>query len=286
MDVLLSYEGLLAEKHELDFYDAARALSGFQRSLALTAHLVINGEIITQAPALKNARIILRTPQPGSWEVVATTIIGGAWIVGSAGKESPLGHLLYSTYDYLIRQAFGFPVDYSKSLYQSYHQYLDEKKITPAKLDSLTEKVESSLVDMHRPIVVSRTAGHADLFAGPRKDPVIRLGSELNELTYDYLSKNEIDENETDHDGVVSSYNINTFSGRLFVFDEERPIGFELEPDARTRRIVDLITQSLRLNAVQRGNRIGAIRITGRKVTSSTGRLKRVIVSNVVAIEE
>lgn len=29
MEVLLSYEGRLADKHELDFYDAARALAGF-----------------------------------------------------------------------------------------------------------------------------------------------------------------------------------------------------------------------------------------------------------------
>jgi hypothetical protein len=285
MDVLLSYEGLLADRHELDFYDAGRALSGFQRSLALTTHLVFNGEIITQAPALKNAKILLRTPRPGSWEVVAT-IVGGIWAAGTASKDSPIGHLLYSTYDYVIRQAFGFPVDYSKSLYQSYSDMLEEKKITPAKLDSLAEKVETSLVDMHRPIVISQTAGHADIFAGNLRNQKVRIGSELNAITYDHLSKNEIDDSETEHTGVVSSYNINTFSGRMFVFDEQRPIGFELEEGARTRSVVRLITSSLSSNAVERGTRDGAICMTGRKVTSSTGRLKRVIVSNVVKAED
>ena len=45
----LSYVGSEASHAEIDFYDVARAMLGFQRSLALTVHLVQNGEIITQA---------------------------------------------------------------------------------------------------------------------------------------------------------------------------------------------------------------------------------------------
>lgn len=52
-DIKLKFEGNLSDNHVLDFYDAARAMMGFQRSLALTTHLVVNGEIITQAPSLK-----------------------------------------------------------------------------------------------------------------------------------------------------------------------------------------------------------------------------------------
>jgi len=189
MDVLLTYEGRLADSHELDFYDAARALSGFQRSLALTTHLILTGEIIHKAPAMKGARILIATPKPGSWEVIAS-IIGAAWIAGTASKDTPFGHLLYSAYDYVIRQTMGFPVQYDKSLYQQYEEQLAANKITPAKLDSLTEKIESSVADMHRPIVASKTADHADLFAGPKPDPRIRLGSELNKQSYDYISRN------------------------------------------------------------------------------------------------
>ncbi len=280
MDVLLKYEGKLADDHELDFYDAARALAGFQRSLALTTHLVLNGEIITQAPSLKNARIIVTTPQPGSWEVIAS-IIGGAWVLGTATKDSPLGHLLYSVYDYVVSQTLGFPVDYNKSLYQQYKQELEKKAITPAKLDSLTEKVEGSVAEMHRPIVASKTADHADMYAGRIAHPRIRLGKELNQMTYDYIKEFEIDRNVSDTEGIVSSYNINTYSGRLFVFEEERPIGFELDDESRTRPNINLITSSLRTNAIERGSRDGAIVLRGRRVTSSTGRLKGLRVASV-----
>ena len=42
----LSYSGEAAEEHQLDFYDVAQALIGFERSLALTTHFAINGKII------------------------------------------------------------------------------------------------------------------------------------------------------------------------------------------------------------------------------------------------
>ena len=100
-DIKLKFEGNIADNHVLEFYDAARAMSGFQRSLALTTHLVLNGEIITQAPALKNAEILISTPSPGSWEIIAT-VIGAAWVAGTASKDTPLGHMLHSVYDYVF----------------------------------------------------------------------------------------------------------------------------------------------------------------------------------------
>jgi len=280
MDVLLRYDGALASNNELDFYDASRALVGFQRSLALTTHLVTNGEIITQAPSLKNASIVINTPRPGSWEVVAT-IIGGIWAAGTASKDTPLGHLLYSVYDYVVTQTLGFPVDYNKSLFQSHQALLAERNITPAKLDSLAEKTETSIGDMHRPMVKSHTATRADIYGGDKADPKIRLGRELNAASYEFLSRTELEDDESGHVGVVSSYNINTFSGRLYDFEEQRPIPFELNDEARTRRNAGLIASSLRANAIERGDRTNAISLIGRRMVSSTGRLKGLIVSSV-----
>lgn len=64
VSISLSYSGALADNNVIDMYDAARGLAGFHRSLALTTHLVLNGEIITQAPSLKGADIIVSTPEP------------------------------------------------------------------------------------------------------------------------------------------------------------------------------------------------------------------------------
>jgi hypothetical protein len=71
LEIELSYIGAEADEHELDFYDASVALIGFQRSLAITTHLILNGEVITQAPALKGARILALPPEEGSWKIKA-----------------------------------------------------------------------------------------------------------------------------------------------------------------------------------------------------------------------
>lgn len=278
-DVKLKFDGRLAENHVLDFYDAARAMTGFQRSLALTTHLVMNGEIITQAPSLKNAEILVTTPDAGSWELVAS-IVGVAWIAGTASKDTPLGHLLYSVYDYVVANTLGFHVNYERSLYESHKDALLEKNITPEKLDSLMEKTESSIADMHRPIVASKTANQAGLF-WITYDGEKKIGPEMSGLSYDYISRTVRRDEVIAHEGLVSSYNVNTFKGRIFLPKEQRPIPFELGDGARTSSNVNFITSSLRTNASSRGTTDGLVTLHGNRLESSTGRLKALIVQDI-----
>jgi len=278
-DIKLKFDGRLSENHVLDFYDAARAMTGFQRSLALTTHLVMNGEIITQAPSLKNAEILVTTPKPGSWELIAS-IVGAAWIAGTVSKDTPLGHLLYSVYDYIITNTLGFHVDYEKSLYQTYKEKLEERKITPEKLDSLMEKTESSIADMHRPIIASESATQARLFWVSRSGSE-QIGPDMTEFSYDYISRTIRREDVIEHEGLVSSYNVNTFKGRIYLPVEQRPIPFELDDGARSLQNVNLITSSLRTNATERSKRKGMIRLHGNRLESSTGRLKALIVQRI-----
>jgi hypothetical protein len=283
--ISLSYDGALADNNVLDMYDAARGLSGFNRSLALTTHLLLNGEIITQAPSLKGAQIIATTPEEGSWKVTAV-IVAGIWAVTSAPKDTVPGHLLFSAYDYVVRSTLGFPVDFDKTLAQSHEEYLRSKKITPEKFDSLIEKTEASIADMHRPIVASKSATKALLFGYPDRGAPERIGPELSELTYDYISRTRLEPDESTIEGVISSFNINTSKGRIYVFDEKRPIPFELAEKVRDGTSLYKITSSLRSNARRRDLRAGHIVLKGRRLVTSTGRLKAVVVSEVGSPQE
>jgi hypothetical protein len=283
VSVSLSYSGALADNNVIDLYDGARALTGFHRSLALTTHLLLNGEIITQAPSLKGAQIITTTPQEGSWKVTAV-VLAGLWTVASASKDSVPGHLLFSAYDYVVKSSLGFHVDFSKSLGEQYEEKLAAKKITAEKMDSLIEKTESSIVDMHRPIVASKTATQGDIMAIPDRGAANSIGPPLTYLTYDYLSRTIPLDGQEQIEGVVSSFNINTFKGRIFVFSEQRPIPFELQTEARGGRILVAITTSLRANAAKQIDRGGGVRLTARRMVSATGRLKAIIVTNVEPI--
>ncbi|MET4689185.1 hypothetical protein [Sinorhizobium fredii] len=281
----LSFEGNDADEHVLDFYDAADALTGFQRSLALTTHLVLHGEIITQAPALRGARILIKSPEAGSWKVitVVTLLASGAHTLGTAPRDTVLGHLVASTYDYLVNETLGFHVDFDSTLGKQYDELNQRGRIAPqitqSQVDSLMEKTESSIKEMHRPIAASQTAETANVTSiiGRRSSPIATLDS----ATYDYVNFTRQVEQPVQVIGRVSSYNINTFAGRIFLDAENRPIPFELAEGCRDPRTVELITSSLRNNARNRLGADGAVSVNAFLFESSTGRIKRILITQV-----
>jgi hypothetical protein len=113
----LSYNGEDSDNHQIDLYDVAQALEGFQRSIALTTHLILNGEIITQAPSLKGARVLATPSEEGSWKITAT-VMAGIYALGTAPKDTPIGHIIHSAYDYVVSESLGVHVNYEKTLGQ------------------------------------------------------------------------------------------------------------------------------------------------------------------------
>src|SRR5262249_8265011 len=146
-----SYSGARADQQEIDLYDVAEALIGFQRSLAITVHLVLNGQVITQAPSLKGAQIIALPPDAGSWKLKAAvigSIAAGAYHLGTAPRDTPLGNLISSAYDYVIAETLGFHVDYRKTLGQQYEELKRRQDIKPmpeARFDAVIEKCEAAI---------------------------------------------------------------------------------------------------------------------------------------------
>jgi len=281
----LSYEGNDADDHEIDFYDVAQGLIGFQRSLAITTHLVLNGTVITQAPALKNARIVAVPPEEGSWKIWAA-IIAGAYGISTAPQETPLGHLVYSAYDYVISEATGEHVNYEESLGQMYERLsADEQNKLPiieqSQLDSVIEKCEYAIQEIHRPIIKSETATKAVISVTHREGEETPTRQPLNRGTYEYIRFTTQENDSSIVTGRVSSYNINTFKGRMFVDEERRPIPFTLADCARSPRDIAKITQSLTTNAQDRYTGEGDVQCVTFKNISRTGRLKSLYIVEV-----
>ena len=164
----LSFGGGSSDRHAIDLYDVSQALIGFQRSLALTSHLVINDEIITQAPSLKGAIILALPPKPGSWEIVGLVIAGLAaagYKLGTTPRNTPLGHLIFSLYDYVVKESLGVHVDYDKSIGQLYEdnkaQEAEVPRIEQHQVDSLIEKCSTAITEIHRPIYKTGSAQQA-----------------------------------------------------------------------------------------------------------------------------
>ena len=291
IEFILKYEGGDADNHLLDFYDAAQALDGFQRSLAITTNLVINGNIITQSTSLKNAKILVSPPKEGSWEIatIIVPILGFAYKAGTAPKDTPLGHLIHSAYDYIVSDLLGFHVDYDKTLGQQYEDLGKRGEnelpiLRQSQFDSAIEKCDNALKAMHRPIVQSGTANYANIFS-KIGDKTRQVDHAIDANSYEHLSYTYKSEKPEEIVGAISSYNSNTFRGRIFVDDEIRPIPFTLAIPAQDPESVEKILQSFLLGTRARngiGHNTGKIKCICFKNYGRTGRLKSYDIVQVV----
>ncbi len=281
----LIFEGNEADSNRLDMYDAAQAMMGFQRSLALTTHLVLNGTVITQAPALKGAQILSAPPEAGSWKTEAF-ILGALLTAGTAPQNSVVGHLMYSGYDYVISQSLGFHVDYEKTLQAPYAELKKNRDndlpiIEQSQFNSVIEKCEYSIKEMHRPIVKSGTAQRATILF--RTDKVqMPLNNPLSEVTFNNMRSSSEDEEPVMVRGKVSSYNLNTYKGRVFVPEEGRPISFNLAYGEEFSLSVAKITSSLQANAKDRSSDSSTVVLRAYKTFTRSGLLKSLLVVEVM----
>lgn len=277
----LSYSGADADSHEIDLYDVSQALVGFQRSLAITTHLILNGEIITQAPALKGAQILAFPSEEGSWKIKAGIIVIGtaAYHVATAPNNTPLGHLVYSAYDYVVSESLGFHVDYNKSLGQLYEESkkknINLPEVRESQLGSVIEKCSTAITEIHRPIYKTKTATTARISADINNKKV-PLSPVFSFETFQYIIEEFTGDEIVVIRGYVSSYNSNTFKGRIYVPDEERPISFELSEAVRGEESIQLIVDSLRANAL-RGFDAEPYEVycKAQRVTTKSGHLKK-----------
>lgn len=280
----IQFTGNESDSHLIDFYDVARALEGFQRSLALTTHLVINGEIITQAPALKGARILAMPPEYGSWKTTAV-VLAGIYSATTAPKDTPLGHVVHSVYDLLVSESLGFHIDYEKSLGQLYKEHkkskIESPRVEQHQIDSLIDKCASSISEIHRPIYKNQTALQADIFSsvGTQTRPV---GTSFTFETFQYMNEEFTEEAPEIIEGKVSSYSNNSFTGRLYVSSEGWAVPFDISESSRTEKNIRLLVASLSVNAVKEyDSEWSSVYCNVLKTKSRSGRLKRYLIVDV-----
>lgn len=285
LNLTISYTGGLASTHRVDFYDIAQALLGFQRSIALTTHLVLNNEIITQAPYLKGATIHALPPIDGSWKLNAIVVFSGIYGLGTLQNNSPLGHLIFSLYDHVVSESLGVHVDLNKSLGALYREANSKgqklPKIQQHQADSLIEKCSTAIQEIHRPIYKTATATRAEI-SGVIGQQTLPMHSAFTLQTWEFIRETQKSVAPRHFAGRVSSYNSNTFKGRIFVSEFGRSVPFELAKKIRNDFVVELVTTSLQANALRRfATAEEYIFFTAFLLTSRAGYLKELAITKV-----
>ena len=205
----------------------------------------------------------------------------------TAPKDTPLGHLVASAYDYVVSESLGFHIDFDKTLGIQYEALRQQKRkieiLEQHRFDSVIDKCDKAIIDMHRPIVKSETAATAKIVSSI--DGIRRpLRHPLSERTFDYMVQTDTSAQRENFTGAVSSYNINTYKGRIFVGDFGRPIPFELQAHARKPDNVSKIVHSLLTNATRRDKAAAQIVFSAYRNSSKSGQLKNFLIDEIVDI--
>src|SRR3546814_17163240 len=90
-------------------------------------------------------------------------------------------------------------------------------------------------------------------------------------LTYDYIAASRLEDGIFELDGIVSSFNLNRFKGRIFSLEDQRTIPFEILADRREGRIDLDLANSLREKASTSTRKAGLVRARTRKSFPAKG---------------
>ncbi|WP_299630811.1 hypothetical protein [uncultured Roseobacter sp.] len=287
-----------SQQNAVQFYDVAQALVGFERTISLTTHLLLNGEVLTQSPAAKGFQVHAVPFEEGSWRSRALLSLGtGALaLVTAAGVAPPdtaFGWLAKSAVGYVIEESLGFQPNFDETLGEQIKRYRRQEPrtgvsddLSQGRFDSLIEKVEPGLKSIHRPLVKSQSANVAqiDFKVGDRSGT---MDGYFSPDTFEYIDRTITSEDFSEYWGNISSYNTNTFKGRIFVPSERRTIPFELSETIRNLRTINLVTGSLRSNGRRRAagelSNESDICFEALRNESVSGRLKSIYVTDVSA---
>jgi hypothetical protein len=272
-DFVFSYHPENGER-TLDAYDAYVALYGIARSISILTHYVINNRIIKQAPSLKGARVLLQPPRAGSFEFIINVLdeasnpntFGGIVVAGAMGQLA--ANALYDLTKTVFSRLTGKP-EVPKS---EFVQQLARGK--PGELDALSDTVEEDIVRIQRPLIhnvtnINISGGTANIIG-------------LNHDTYDFALTKIVSDNVEEFIGHVTFFNGATTSGRFWLDEEERTVGFSIE-----RNVGSLPNTEKRLLSGSLDdwvNRLeGQIVLRGYTLRSKQGLLKRIFVTKVLA---
>jgi hypothetical protein len=256
------------ESSRLDAYDAGQALYGISRSLAIVTHYVVHGKVIKQAPALSGAKVVVIPPQPGSFQFLLDIIPMAAAIA----KDVPAhiaAHFLYDLAKLIYRRCTGLR-DAPETTELS-----DLLRRAPGDVDALTDAIDEDVIRIHRP------------FEGPMTVLNIYGGTnhfgDFNHTTYAYAKARELGDAGEEFVGDVASYNGNTDTGRVWLPEEQRTVGFKRDRGIKRLPQPDRMLLSWSLDEYV-NQRNGTILLTGRGLRNRERQLKIIFVTNVSTV--
>jgi hypothetical protein len=262
-EVRVTNRGGAADEHRIRLVDAAEMYAGLSRAISYCLLSLEPGVLVHRATRVSDVQLYQRRTSAGS--VVHALVVEiaqhpGAFYAGIVG--SVLSDYLTKFIDFCFRSTI------DKLDESAYKPRLAEfKRIEPV-FEELTVQLEPHLLAVHAPIQQNETIA-------------VSMGDfelELDKETKDYLSGINVSRSNFQLTGEVTRLNVVTGNGRFFLDDLGHIVPFSQTWALRDQRDSKDLSWSLR----QRDQGLpGDVQLTAKKITSNTGRLKRLIVESV-----
>jgi hypothetical protein len=255
MGLMVSFQGLDADKGIVEAFAGIESAAGIARCLTLIAHYAATGEVRYRYPFSDNVQFYLKATEEGSFNWRLVLAVTGPLALGLSTNA------IYDLSKLVLTKAIGGEV----------HQISPEvEKVNEQKsgdIDALVEAVEPALKKGHYGI--GSTISKIEIIESTSKRTVVHF----NEDSKRYLS-DSINADTDVQDVSISALNANDRTGRAYFLDLRRTIPFRIDRDADPKLITILSA-----NLDKYVNRNPApTRIKFKRVEAVDGRLKRIVI--------
>jgi len=268
----IRYVGGLADQNLLPGYDGATSIDGITRALHLATHAYMTGEVTTRAPALKGASIQMKPSRQGSF-IFELIVLMETYPATSTAAVALGGPMFYDFIKTAFKRATGSldaePETASlKKIYQ--RKEPPPLRKPPVDFDELSEILEGSLQDAHRPIGEEGTITNMSI--GTPRTELVTFDAE----TKDWVNTQEEAVGLEIVRGNVTRYNSLSRNARVFVDQFDRVIPIRPDGDFSVGDL-PLLTWSLHGSNIGTRNKLD-MRV--RRVSSASGKVKRLLLAD------
>jgi hypothetical protein len=273
----IKYEGGLADQNSLPGYDGATSIDGITRAVHIVLHAYMTGEITSRATALRNASVLIKPARQGSFLfdliVLIETYPATSGLVGAIGAP-----MIYDFMKTAFKRATGWlDAEPETTGLQRLYERKEPPPLKkhPVDFDELSEALEGSLQDAHRPIGAEGTIGKITI-GSPRQELAV-----FNDSTKGWVNTREEGTALEVVRGNVTRYNSLSRNARVYVDQLERVV--PIRPDADFN-VGDLawLTWSLHGSNIGSPNKLD---MQVRRVTSASGKVKRLLLAGCDRVE-
>jgi len=267
-EIIIKFDGDLAEQHVLPAYGGSVSMRGVARSVVMIGNYLAEGKIRKKAPFSENIRFYLHPPREGSFESLISFASANPEMLAISGVIGGLSLNVFSNFiSDGIKYCFNRVVGREVQPETAELKQLNEKR--GGDLEALIDSIEAPARDAHA--VIGNGAHNIVLIAGSNNIVT------LNANTKRYISTTLCENQPKIKLVSVGMFNVNTRYGRVFDYEFGKTIPFIVDRASSHQTMGNLSTS---LDRYARGLLNKDVAIKYIQETDIDHRPKRYIISD------